>query len=181
MSNRASAGRYAKALFDVVLKEAKPEQAERELAAFTDVFARNPELQKVLLNPAVPLSGKRGVVEQLVARANPSKPVAKLMLLLAERDRLELLPDLLDAYRERLMNHLQVVRAEVVTAMPLPNERADELQRRLSRLTGHEVTMETRVDPSIIGGMVARIGSTVYDGSISTQLSRMKEKLSESS
>jgi F-type H+-transporting ATPase subunit delta len=179
MSNRASANRYAKALFDVILKEAQPEQAERGLAAFVDVVSGNADLQKVLINPAVPISGKRGIVQQLVARVNPSKPVAKLMMLLADRDRLELLPDLLAAYRERLMDHLQIVRAEVVTAVPLPKERADELQRRLSQLTGQKVTMEARVDPSIIGGVVARVGSTVYDGSIATQLARMKDKLTE--
>jgi F-type H+-transporting ATPase subunit delta len=101
------------------------------------------------------------------------------MVLLAERDRLELLPDLLAAYRDRLMDHLQVVRAEVRTAVSLPEDRAAQLQQRLAELTGRRVTMSAKVDPSIIGGVVARIGSTVYDGSVATQLARIKSKLVE--
>jgi F-type H+-transporting ATPase subunit delta len=179
MSNRASASRYAKALLDVMVKEAQPEQAEQELASFADLFARHEELRKAMLNPAVPVTAKRAVVEQVVARVTPSRPVGKLMLLLAERDRLELLPDLLAAYRDRLMDHLQIVRAEVLTAVPLPADRAAQLQQRLADVTGRQVTMNTTVDPSIIGGVVARIGSTVYDGSVATQLARIKSKLVE--
>jgi F-type H+-transporting ATPase subunit delta len=107
--------------------------------------------------------------------------VAKLLMLLAERDRFTLLPDMVAVYRERLLEYQQIVRAEVTTATPLPPERAAELEQRLSRATGRRVTMETRVDPSIIGGLVARIGSTVYDGSVSTQLEKLKDALVERS
>jgi F-type H+-transporting ATPase subunit delta len=179
MTNRASASRYAKALLDVMIQEGKPEQAEQELASHVDLFERHEELRKAMLNPAVPVTAKRGVMQQLVARLQPSRPVGKLMVLLAERDRLELLPDLLAAYRDRLMDHLQVVRAEVRTAVSLPEDRAAQLQQRLAELTGRRVTMSATVDPSIIGGVVARIGSTVYDGSVATQLARIKSKLVE--
>ena len=180
MSNQASAGRYAKALLDVVIKEADPVKTEEELASFAELYGTNEELRKAFANPAVPVQAKRGVIEQLTSRLKPSKPLAKLLLLLADRDRLELLPDLLTAYRERLMDYQQVVRAEVVSAMPLPDAQAKQLQDKLARLTGRKVTMTTRVDPSIIGGVVARVGSTVYDGSIATQLQRMKDRLVES-
>jgi F-type H+-transporting ATPase subunit delta len=179
MSNRASASRYAKALLEVMIREGKPEQAEQEVASFADLFERHEELRKAMLNPAVPVPAKRTVMEQLVGRVKPSPPVGKLILLLAERDRLELLPDLLAAYRDRLMDHLQIVRAEVRTAVPLPEDRAAQLQQRLADVTGRRVTMSTSVDPSIIGGVVARIGSTVYDGSVATQLARIKSKLVE--
>lgn len=179
MSNRASASRYAKALLDVMIKEGQPEQADQELSSFVDLFERHEELRKAMLNPAVPVTAKRAVMEQLVGRVKPSPQVGKLTLLLAERDRLELLPDLLAAYRDRLMDHLQVVRAEVRTAVPLPEDRAAQLQQRLADVTGRRVTMTTSVDPSIIGGVVARIGSTVYDGSVATQLARIKSKLVE--
>ena len=179
MSRQASAGRYAKALLDVAIKEADPVKIEQELASFAELFEKNEELSKVLANPAVPVQAKRGVVEQLTTRIKPSKPLAKLMMLLADRDRLDLLPDLLVAYRERLMDYQQVVRAEVVSAMPLPEAHTRQLEDKLARLTGRKVTMTTRVDPSIIGGVVARVGSTVYDGSVATQLQRMKEKLAE--
>jgi len=179
MSNRASASRYAKALLDVMIREGKPEQADQELATFNDLFERHEDLRKAMLNPAVPATAKRGVIEELVTRVKPSRPVAKLMVLLAERDRLELLPDLLAAYRDRLMDYLQVVRAEVLTAISLPPDRAAQLQQRLAEVTGRKVTMTVKVDPSIIGGVVARIGSTVYDGSVATQLTRIKSKLVE--
>src|SRR5918912_530345 len=85
--------------------------------------------------------------------------------------------DLLDVYRERLMEHQQVVRAEVTTAAPLSADRATQLQKKLADITGRKVDMTTTVDPAIIGGVVTRIGSTVYDGSIATQLAKLKEKM----
>ena len=179
MSNQASANRYAKALLDVAVKEADPVRAEQDLAAFADLFAGHDDLRRSLSNPVVPVQAKRAVVEQLTARVQPSAPVAKLMRLLADRDRLELLPDLVAAYRERLMDHQNVVRAEVVSAIPLADERARQLQQRLEGVTGRTVRLATRVDPSILGGVVARVGSVVYDGSIATQLSKMRERLSE--
>jgi F-type H+-transporting ATPase subunit delta len=133
----------------------------------------------VLLSPAVPAANKRAAVQQLMDRQQPSSPVRKLLLLLAERDRLELLPDLLDVYGERVMDHLQIVRAEVTTAAELPQERAAEMQQRLAASIGRTVTMTTKVDPSIIGGVVTRIGGTVYDGSVATQLAAMRHRLAE--
>ncbi len=118
MSNRASASRYAKALLDVMIREGNPEQAEQEVASFADLFERHEDLRKAMLNPAVPVTAKRSVMQQLVARVQPSRPVGKLMMLLAERDRLELLPDLVAAYRDRLMDYLQVVRAECSNDWP---------------------------------------------------------------
>lgn len=179
MSTRASAARYARALLDVVIKESDPEQVERELTAFADLFAGNPELQKALANPAVPVTAKRGVVGNLVSRAKPSPPLGKLMLMLADRNRLTLLPELAASYRERLMAHRQIVRAEVTTAVPLPPGRVAQFEQRLAAATGRRVTMTASVDSSIIGGAIARVGSIVYDGSIATQLARMRKRLEE--
>jgi len=179
MSTRASAGRYARALLDVVIKEGNPEQVEQELSAFAGLFAGNPELQKALTNPAVPVTAKRGVVEALVSRAKPSPALGKLMLMLADRERLALLPDLAAVYRERLMEHRQIVRAEVTTAVPLPPDRVAQFEQRLAAATGRRVTMTTSVDSSLIGGAVARVGSIVYDGSIATQLENMRSRLEE--
>ena len=177
MSTRASAARYARALLDVVIKEGHPEQVQQELTAFADLFAQNPNLEKALTNPAVPVSGKRGIVKELASRLSLSSPLTKLLLLLAEKDRLVLVPDLVAVYRERLMDHLQVVRADVTTAEPLAESKVALLKERLAQLTGRTVTMTTKVDPSIIGGVVARVGSTVYDGSVATQLDRIKNRL----
>ncbi len=179
MSTRASAARYASALFDVAIKESNPEQAEKELAAFADVVRDHAELQRVLLSPAIPAANKRGAVQQIVERLAPSAPVRKLLVLLAERDRLELLPDLVTVFHERVMEHMKVIDAEVTTAAPLSADERERLQQRLTASTGRTVTMSTKVDPALIGGVVTRIGSTVYDGSVATQLAAMRQRLSE--
>jgi F-type H+-transporting ATPase subunit delta len=181
MSRRSSAARYARALFDVTINESDPVAAETQLAGFVDLVQRNQELQRMLANPVVSASAKRAVVQQLLERSQPVAPVAKLLLLLASRGRLELVRDVLDIYRERLMEHRQVIQAEVTTAVPLPPERISELQQRLASITGRTVTMTTRIDQGIIGGVVTRIGSTVYDGSVATQLAKVRERLSERS
>jgi F-type H+-transporting ATPase subunit delta len=177
MKTRASAARYARALLDVVIQESNPEQVEQQLLAFADLLKQNPDLQKALTNPAVPVAGKRGIVDGLVKRLEMAPAAGKLLLLLADRDHLALVPEMLAVYRERLMEHRQVVRAEVTTAEPLTPEREAQLQQRLAALTGRTVTMTMKVDASLIGGAVARVGSTVYDGSIATQLERVRERL----
>jgi len=177
MSSRASAARYARALFDVALKESDPVHIERDLAAFAELMAGNAELHGVLTNPAVAASAKHKITDALAARLNMAAPTRKLMGLLADRDRLALVPDLLDLYRERLLQHQQVVRAEITTAAPLTPDRTAQLQRQLAEITGSKVELTTRVDPTIIGGIVTRIGGTVYDGSIATQLARLKDTL----
>src|SRR5688572_9619434 len=154
MSTRASAARYASALFDVAIKESNPEQAERELTAFADLVRSHAELQRVLLNPAIPAANKRTAVHRILERMQPSMPVGKLLVLLAERDRLELLPDLVAVFRERVMEHLKVINAEVTTAAPLTADEHERLQQRLKASTGRTVTMTTKIDPDIIGGVV---------------------------
>ncbi len=181
MTNKTAATRYARALLDVAVQEkANPELIEQELAAFVDLFSRYPLLARVLLNPAVPVQRKRAVVVELTRRATTSTTLAKLLALLADRDRLVLLPDLLAAYRDRLLDYRRVVRAEVTTAAPLASDRVRAIERSLAELTGRTVMLDARIDPAIIGGVVARIGSTVYDGSVTRQLQRMKERLVES-
>ena len=179
MTTRASAARYARALLDVVIKEGNPEQVEQELSALADLYAGNAELQKALTSPAVPVAAKRGVIEALVSRAKPSPALGKLMLMLADRNRLALLPELAASYRERLMDYRLIVRAEVTTAVPLLPDQVTQFEARLTAAIGRRVTMTTHVDPALIGGVVARVGGTVYDGSIATQLSNMRERLEE--
>jgi len=180
MSMRASAARYAKALFDVASTESTPEQAEKELTTFADLVRAHADLQRTLTNPAVPVAGKRGIVQQLLDRQQPSTPVRKLLMLLADRGRLELLPDLVQVFHERVMEHQQVVSAEVTTAAPLSPERLSQLQQRLAAATGRKVDVTIKVDPALIGGMVTRIGGTVYDGSVATQLAALRQRLADS-
>jgi F-type H+-transporting ATPase subunit delta len=181
VTNRTAANRYARALLEVAVKEtANLQDIDEQLAAFVDLFRQNPTLEKVMLNPAVPTPRKRAAMVEMTEKAKVSPVLSKLLVLLAERDRLVLLPDLLGAYRERLLDHEHVVRAEVTTATPLPADRALAVERALAQATGRTVRLGMRVDPSIIGGVVARIGDTIYDGSVTAQLQKMKKRLVES-
>jgi F-type H+-transporting ATPase subunit delta len=178
VTNKTAALRYARALFDVAVKEqADLEQIERELGQFADLFTRYPQLEKVLLNPAVPVPRKRAAVADLLAHAKFSPIVSKLLTLLADRDRLVLVRDLLAGFSERVLDYRNVVRAEVTTAVPVDPTRTEAIRNGLARLTGRTVKLSAKVEPALIGGVVARIGSTVYDGSVTRQLERMKERL----
>jgi len=179
MSNRASAVRYARALFDVALEDSEPGQIEQELAAINGLVKSQPDLQRAFESPSVPPIGKKGVVQALVDRGQFSPSVGKLLLMLAARDRLVLLPDVLAAFQQRLREQQRVLEAEVTTAMPLAPEQEDQLRQRLSAATARHVTITTKVDPAIIGGVVARVGTTVYDGSLATQLVKLKARLAE--
>jgi len=180
MTSRGAATRYARALFDVTRNERKDlQKTQSDLRAFATLVSETPALQRVLINPAIPASRKRAVVEQLLASAGTVEPVvAKTLLMLAERDRLAILADVADVFDSRVMDDQHVVRAKIVTATALPPERLDALGDRLKQATGQNVQIESRVDASLIGGAVARIGGTVYDGSISRQLERMRAALS---
>ncbi len=179
MTGRAAASRYAKALFDVVLQErGNLEWAGRDLSSFATLLDENPALARVLKNPAIPAGRKRGVVDALLSSAGGTmRPVANLLLLLASHDRLGLLGDMVEAYQQRLMDHLKVVRAEVVTAVPMSSDRMRALEHSLARATGRQVQLSARVDPAIVGGAITRIGSAIYDGSVAMQLRRLKEQL----
>ena len=178
MTQRTAATRYARALIEVGLKEkADLSQIEAQLADFVTLVSTHANLEQALLNPAVPAPKKRAAVAELTAHAKLQPVLSKLLVLLAERDRLVLLPDLLSAYRERLQTIQNVVRAEVTTAMPLTPERTQQIERSLAGATGRTVHLSTRVDPSIVGGIVPRIGSTVYDGSVTNHLRRMRQRL----
>jgi len=175
----ASAVRYARALFDVALKESDPSRVEQELSSIVTLVAGHAELRNALESPGVPPLAKKSVVEALVSRGQFTPPVGKLLVMLAERDRLTLLEPVLEAFRARLREQQRVLEAEVTTAIPLEPEQQAALQQRLGAATTRQVTLTTKVDPSLIGGVVARIGTTVYDGSLATQLAKLKGRLAE--
>ena len=177
MSTRASAARYARALFDVALQEGSLEQANNDLTTVADLLQQHADLQRVLVSPAIPAARKRAALEALLPRLSLSTPVAKLLLMLADRDRLVLFPDLVSVFRDRYLEHQQIVEAEVTTAMPLAPEREADLRQQLATVTGRRVNLTTKVDPAIIGGIVTRIGSIVYDGSLASQLTKMRDQL----
>ncbi len=177
MTTRSSAARYARALLDVSRREADPRSVERDLAAFVTLLERHEALARALVNPAIPVSRKTALVAELLRRAPLVPVVEKLLILLAERDRFVLLADLLDDYRRRLLDYERVVRADVTTAVPLTDERRRALEGALAEATGRTVSMTARVDDALIGGVVARVGSVVYDGSVKRQLEKIRDTL----
>ncbi len=186
MTAGTAARRYARALFDVVLKEGKDagndasvKRVQDEIQQLADLFTRVP-LAQVFGNPAIPVTKKKGLAKALVDRAGAvTPPLAKLILILAEKDRLTLLPGIARAYSERVMDHLKIVRGDVTTAIPIAPEKLRLIEDGLAKASGRQVMLVARVDPSIIGGVVTRLGSTVYDGSVTTQLQKMKQSLIE--
>jgi F-type H+-transporting ATPase subunit delta len=185
MSSRAAAARYARALFDVARANASqgrsgdPAQVGADLYAFVSLVGGNDELRRTLINPALPPAVKTNIVAALLERQPLCEPVSRLLHMLAERDRLALLPDIAEIYQERLLDYQQVVRAEVTTAVPLSADKEDALRASLAQATGRQVRLQTSVDPAILGGVVARVGSRVFDGSVARHLERVKAQLIE--
>ena len=178
MTSRTAAGRYARALLDVATKEsADLDTIARELDDFYAFLHQQAALERVMLNPAVPTPRKRAAMEQITQLSNLTPVVAKLLVLLADRDRLALLKDIAAIYHDLLAERRNVVRAEVTSAEPLSPQRAQAIESKLAAVTGKTVSMTTKVNKDIIGGVVARVGSTVYDASIATQLTKIRNRL----
>lgn len=179
MSLRASASRYARALLSVAAQESDVATIGAQLRGFADLVAQHDDLRRSLVAPGIPNHARAGVVRALAEKLGLAAPLAKTLLLLAERGRLELVPEIATVYQERLLAYQNIVPAQVTAAAPLSPEQTAALAERLSKATGANVQVDVRVDPALIGGLVARVGSTVYDGSIRTQLQKMKQQLIE--
>ena len=177
MTNSATATRYARALLELSQTGADPEQVERELSAFVALTASHPRLARSLVNPGIPLSRKRALMTELLPRLGDISPVTRrLLMLLADRDRLSILEEILDVYRDRLRELRGVLRARITTASVLPPERLAAIAGTLESATGRQVEVETGVDAALLGGMVTQIESTVYDGSIAGHLDRLRSR-----
>jgi F-type H+-transporting ATPase subunit delta len=180
MTSRTLARRYSGALFDVVRKQGSLDSVERDLVAMRGLVAGHDELRRVLETPAVSMQKKRAILEAILAKAGSISPeVKRLLLMLADRDRLALLPEIAEAFSERSMSARRVLPADVVTAIPLDDARRAAVKKALARAAGCDVTLNERVDPSIIGGVIARVGSTVYDASVTRQLEKMRQQMLE--
>jgi len=177
MASRSSARRYARALFDVLGKAGDPDAAVRELQAVVAALKSYPELRRALTSPGIPLAAKMGVMRELLRLQPASKVVSRLLLLIVEHDDVNELDQIAAAFEERVLEFHQVVRADVTSAEPLDPARAQDLERAFAAVTGKRVMLSLRVDPEILGGLVAKIGSRVYDGSVVRQLERVRERL----
>jgi F-type H+-transporting ATPase subunit delta len=176
----AVASRYAQALADAVLAPGsgiEPGQVVSELRTFEELVKGSHDLRNVLLSPAVPTARKRAVIGKLVAVASLSTITRNFLFVMVDRRRTELLGEIAEAFEAVVDERLGFVRAQVTSAAPLSDARKAELQSALTAVAGKQVRCEFTVDPDLIGGVVARIGSTVYDGSLRTQLDLMQERL----
>jgi len=178
MTARALGRQYANALFDAARKNGQLGRVRQDVASFTELLDAHDELRRVLGNPAVRPTEKAALVEALiVALGGSSDEWKRLLLLLAERDRLGSLNDVIAAFNERTMAVDGIVRAEITTANALDDASKLALSGALSRALDREVRMTERVDPAIIGGIVAKVGSVVFDGSVTRQIERLRERL----
>lgn len=179
MTQKTAASRYARALFDVAVAEDDPAVVERQLSDVVTLFTGHADLWRALTNPAVPVQKKRAVVDDLLPKLGLQPVLQKLLAMMAGRDRLALLPDALASFSARLLDAQKVVRAEITTAAPLEPERAAALEQKLAAITGRRVLMQTATSSELLGGVVTKIGSTVYDGSVKRQLEKMRQRLQE--
>ena len=169
--------RYAKALYDLAKAENSLDRVQGELLSIADAWDTSPELRNVFENPAFTQEAKKSVLVAIASRLGASTLVVNTVSLLADRRRLRYVRDIADALVFMVEQASGRVRAEVITASALPDGYYAQLAKVLSEATGREVTITKKVDPSIIGGVVTRVGDTVYDGSIKNRLSDLKSEL----
>jgi F-type H+-transporting ATPase subunit delta len=171
------ARRYAKALVDVAAVSNEMEPVRQELSGFAGMLREHRELHQLLTNPSIRRQDKTRVLDEVVARL-ALRPLSRSFLrILLEAGRLPVLETVLRAYEALVDERLGRVKVVVTAARPLEAESQGRLQERLQEMTGKTVYFEVQQDPRILGGLVAQIGSLVYDGSVRTRLSRLREAL----
>ncbi len=177
MSVETMARRYGTALADVVLKSGETETLKKELSAFVTLIAENADLKNVFSNPAIAHASKEKLLGELIARTKPSKTTANFLRVLLQNSRLTELSEIGERFESVLEERSGVVSAEITSARELPTGERKEFEKNLEKLTGKNVSVNYSVDADIIGGVVTRIGSTVYDGSVKTKLENLREQL----
>jgi F-type H+-transporting ATPase subunit delta len=173
------AKRYARAFFDIAVEEGKIEEYGKELASFASMVLQNKALQEFLANPIFELKSKKAVVEELLGLVKMSERTANFLRLLVDKQRIGMLGEVENAYKELMDKSLKKVRVSVRTAYPLTAELEQTLKQRVAEMTGKEVEMTVEDDTALIGGLVVRVGDTLYDGSIKAQLGNIRKLLGE--
>ena len=171
------ARRAARALFEVTQARGDARATLDGLDAFASLLQDHADLAAALSSPFVAGEGKRAVVEQVATAAGIAPAAAHTLRLLAEQHQIDGLPGLLKEFRAQVHRLERRVDAEVTTAVALSEAQVAQLRDALSHATGQQVSLAARVDPTVIGGAVTRVGSVVYDGSLARQLARMKEQI----
>lgn len=171
------AKRYATALLELGSESGQADALVAEVSRAAATYEASDELQGLLDDPLITPAAKKAVLADVADRLQVS-PVTKSALgLLLDRRRIRALPAIAARLREMADARKGFLRAEVLTAMPLPEEYYDKLQRQLERITGRRVALDRKLDASLLCGVVVRVGDTVYDGSLVARLHQMREKL----
>lgn len=174
----AFASRYASAFLDVVTSARLDAAAiDRELSDFLATWDASAELRTLFSNPAVPAALKVEILDKLNASLGLQRELRNLMAVLINNDRIAQVHEVAAAYRAKLQERLGIRQAEIVTARELSGEERSTLLDGVGKLAGSRIEASFRLDESILGGTVVRIGSTVYDGSVRGRLERLKEIL----
>lgn len=171
------AKRYAKALADAAAGSGELEPVAQELAAVADLLREHGELRQFLFNPSILRRDKAQVLEEIVSRLRPRRLTRSFLRILFEAGRLPLLEGVLRAYEALVDQRLGRAKAVVTAPGPLEAEVQERLRRRLQEVTGKSVYLDIRQDPAMLGGLITQMGSLVYDGSLRTQLARLREEL----
>jgi len=180
MTLSAVISRYVEALTDVVMASGsgvRPEEALEQLGAFHAVLGSSAALRNVLSSPSVPSSRKKAVVGRIGGELRLSRVMQNFLFVLVDHRRITEVPQILPAFELVLDQRLGFERAEVASARELSEAQRGTLNGELERLTGKRIRMRFRVDDSLIGGVVARLGSTVYDGSLRNWLHGLERRL----
>jgi F-type H+-transporting ATPase subunit delta len=177
LSLQAVARRYAVALADVVISRGEAQEVREELSAWEEMMQANPQLAEVFRHPTIPYEQKRGVLNELIKRSRVRPATANFLQVLLQNHRLADLSETNRQFALELDRRAGTVTAEVTTARAVPTEAREALRARLVQLTGSNVRLRFAVDDALIGGVVTRIGSTLYDGSVRGRLQQIKQRM----
>ena len=177
MSVQTVARRYASALADVVLERGEAREVQEELVAWEKMFQASPVLPEVFRNPTIPLDKKRAVLNKLIDRSKPKPTTANFLKVLLQNQRLTDLGEINQKFAEILDLRAGMVAATVTTARTVAENAQHDLHAKLLSVTGKKVRINFMTDPELIGGLVTRIGSTVYDGSVRNHLQQIKARM----
>lgn len=165
---------YASALFDLAQEANTIEETEKNLDAVQGLIDSSPDFARLISSPAISNDEKRTAIEAILAKATTSELVANTILVVARNGRLFTLPAIISAFKAHAAEARNEVRADVTSAAPLTQQQEAELARVLKDKVGKTVSLNTRVDESLIGGLVVKVGSQMIDTSLKTKLSAMK-------
>jgi F-type H+-transporting ATPase subunit delta len=164
-------------LADVVIERNEAQLVQAELAAWAKMISENSALLEAFSNPTVAYEQKRNVLNQLIARTKVRPTTTNFLQTLLKNQRLAELPQVNDKLAQILDERAGIVSAEIVSARPVSDDARALLEEKLREITGKKARLTFATDESLLGGIVTRIGSTIYDGSVSSQLSRLREEL----